>query len=80
MSPAPARPPLQVLDHHKTAAAELTDPALVHSCPSLEVVFDMARSGATIRCCLTAGLGTRWGCRTRFLVWCGRWVGAPTHV
>lgn len=37
-----------VLDHHKTAAAELTDPALVHSCPSLEVVFDMARSGATI--------------------------------
>lgn len=37
-----------VLDHHKTAAAELTDPSLAQSCPSLEVVFDMERSGATI--------------------------------
>jgi nanoRNase/pAp phosphatase (c-di-AMP/oligoRNAs hydrolase) len=36
-----------VLDHHKTAAAELTDPALA-SVPSLEVHFDMDRSGATV--------------------------------
>lgn len=60
--PTPPHPPLptaatpppqthtQVLDHHKTAAAELTDPSLAQSCPSLEVVFDMERSGATIRC------------------------------
>ncbi len=47
----PPNPTLaQVLDHHKTAAAELTDPSLARSCPSLEVVFDMERSGATIRC------------------------------
>ncbi|KAL4458550.1 hypothetical protein ABPG75_013415 [Micractinium tetrahymenae] len=37
-----------VLDHHKTAAAELTDPSLAQSCPSLEVVLDMERSGAAI--------------------------------
>lgn len=38
-----------VLDHHKTAAAELGDPAL-GGVEGLEVTFDMERSGATIRC------------------------------
>ena len=38
-----------VLDHHKTSAAELQDPQL-QSLPSLEVHFDMERSGATVRC------------------------------
>ena len=37
-----------VLDHHKTAAAELLDPEL-SQLPALEVQFDMGRSGATIR-------------------------------
>lgn len=37
-----------VLDHHKTAAAELTDSGLKEACPNLEVLFDMERSGATI--------------------------------
>ena len=38
-----------VLDHHKTAAADLTDPALAEAAPRLEVEFDMNRSGATVR-------------------------------
>ena len=42
-------PDVVVLDHHKTAAAELTDPGLKEACPNLEVHFDMERSGATIR-------------------------------
>jgi len=48
-APTPtALPQVTVLDHHKTAAAELTDPALA-AVPSLEVHFDMERSGATVR-------------------------------
>jgi hypothetical protein len=43
-----------VQDHHKTAAAELTDPSLA-SVPSLEVHFDMERSGATVRWAEAAG-------------------------
>lgn len=50
-----------VLDHHKTAAAELTDPALA-AVQSLEVHFDMQRSGATVRYGLGVG-GMGWGCR-----------------
>ncbi len=42
---APCLAPPQ--DHHKTAAAELTDPAL-RGIASLEVHFDMERSGATV--------------------------------
>ncbi|PSC71276.1 DHHA1 domain [Micractinium conductrix] len=37
-----------VLDHHKTAAAELCDPQLAEGLPGLEVHFDMERSGATV--------------------------------
>lgn len=36
-----------VLDHHKTSAAELTDPAIA-GVDKLEVHFDMGRSGATV--------------------------------
>lgn len=36
-----------MLDHHKTSAAELTDPAVL-SISNLEVHFDMERSGATV--------------------------------
>lgn len=36
-----------VLDHHKTSAAELTDPKVL-STANLEVHFDMQRSGATV--------------------------------
>ncbi|GAB4821849.1 hypothetical protein N2152v2_008895 [Parachlorella kessleri] len=36
-----------VLDHHKTSAAELTDPSILEV-PNLEVHFDMNRSGATV--------------------------------
>ncbi len=36
-----------VLDHHKTSAAELTDPSTL-SIQNLEVHFDMERSGATV--------------------------------
>ncbi len=36
-----------VLDHHKTSAAELTDPSTL-GIGNLEVHFDMERSGATV--------------------------------
>ena len=40
-------PRVVVLDHHKTSAAELTDPR-ISELPNLEVHFDMSRSGATV--------------------------------